>query len=61
MVFERHYFADTQTVFYSIIKEAKYLGGRRPRMSENTLSCHGRGKVKINSKLDWENFSATTG
>ena len=32
IVFERIYFADIQTVGIMIIKETKYLGGRRPRM-----------------------------
>ena len=45
-MFERHYFADTQRLWYSIIKEAKYLGGRRPSSpkaeSENTVSYHSK-------------------
>jgi hypothetical protein len=38
IAFERIYFADIHTAFIDN-REAKYLGGRRPRMSENTMSC----------------------
>ena len=45
-MFERIYFADIQTVVFDN-NEAKSLGSRRLRMSENAVSCHGKHCLRI--------------
>ena len=47
---------------YLIMKEAKYLGGRSPRMSKNTMSCpSNKSEIVLYAKLSLiESFLSVT-